>query len=782
MSARKQMSISYEMMQGFNCSLFAYGQTGSGKSYSMVGYGKNRGIVPITCDELFNAMAKGKSDIKYQITFSMLEIYNEQVRDLLQKVTPKGGLQVRQNPKLGLFYVQDLRKVAVGSYKEIEKRIAEGSKTVMIAALSPADINYDETLGTLRYADRAKKIKNKAVINENPLDKLIRELREENEKLKKALSSGSALPTEQVTMSGLTAEEREEMRKQMEEEIRAQLMANMEALEESGSSWEEKAARDHAEFDAENKAVVMTEARKNKEPYFMNLNVDPLLSGLVVHFLGGSQTTIGRKDAEPTPTVILSGLRIVFIAGSNHMYIFKNPLKPCKDRKLAETIDWEFAQTEIAQAKGFATGGMAGLSKDQQRAQEQVLEILPLVSEANAISEELNKHKGFEVVLISAAAQEGGKETKVMVKMKNLLNGNTWLWERGKFMNRRYLMQDLYQRWLDGDEDVNKIPKEEDPFWEPTEDVMIGSCNAFLQSLGYALDFDDGLAVTDYKGTDEGTMYINITPCTQTGKPIDEDMFVDDPFELLGKPFHFKVNVKSCDVNKARYSKGLFVKYRVHDQDDYTQTKTLSGSLSPEWNHSKVVSFPSMTKDHLEYFDSGCITFLLYGVQEDTMPDSNLSKMSTKEIREMESIQSKANNMKLRRKDTQFGLDTPSDLTQIKAEYVLLQKKFDRLERKERRLQDICKDWENKPVEQQQYEPFFRAVSAVAYSTGTKLKTRVHLINRILQGHKSVQGGAAGVASVNVMQQTNNTNGKTKSPKANKKQDKAENSKTCLVM
>lgn len=51
------------------------------------------------------------------------------------------------------------------------------SKTIMIAALSPADINYDETLSTLRYADRAKKIKNNAVVNENPMDKLIRELR-----------------------------------------------------------------------------------------------------------------------------------------------------------------------------------------------------------------------------------------------------------------------------------------------------------------------------------------------------------------------------------------------------------------------------------------------------------------------------------------------------------------------------------------------------------------------------------------------------------------------------
>ena len=89
----------------------------------------------------------------------------------------------------------------------------------MIAALSPADINYDETLSTLRYADRAKKIKTKAVVNENPIDKMIRELKvrskwqmfmknrsirsycqaillwfnilqEENERLKKVMQSG----------------------------------------------------------------------------------------------------------------------------------------------------------------------------------------------------------------------------------------------------------------------------------------------------------------------------------------------------------------------------------------------------------------------------------------------------------------------------------------------------------------------------------------------------------------------------------------------------------------
>ncbi|KAF6020265.1 hypothetical protein EB796_021447 [Bugula neritina] len=300
--------------EGYNCSLFAYGQTGSGKSYSMVGYGKNRGIVPIICDELFKTMKlNDDANMRYEVTFSMLEIYNEQVRDLLQKENPKGGLQVRQNPKLGLFYVQGLKYVPVGSYSEIEKRIDQGtanrtvastnmnatssrahtvvtiifdqiskddagsetkkssvmnlvdlagseradstgatgdrlkeganinkslsalgnvisaladlsmgkknarvpyrdsvltkllqnalggnSKTIMIAALSPADINYDETLSTLR----AKKIKNNAVVNENPIDKLIRELKEENERLRKSMATGGVVSG----ASGMTPE------------------------------------------------------------------------------------------------------------------------------------------------------------------------------------------------------------------------------------------------------------------------------------------------------------------------------------------------------------------------------------------------------------------------------------------------------------------------------------------------------------------------------------------------------------------------------------------------
>ena len=74
---------------GYNACLFAYGQTGSGKSYSVVGYGENKGIVPRACDEIFKRITKLKEDtskiIECQVTVSMIEIYNEKVQDLFMK-------------------------------------------------------------------------------------------------------------------------------------------------------------------------------------------------------------------------------------------------------------------------------------------------------------------------------------------------------------------------------------------------------------------------------------------------------------------------------------------------------------------------------------------------------------------------------------------------------------------------------------------------------------------------------------------------------------------------
>lgn len=76
----------------------------------------------------------------------------------------------------------------------IQDNLGGNSKTAMIATVSPSADNYEETLSTLRYADRAKRIVNHAVVNEDPNARIIRELREEVEKLKVQLSQAAVSP------------------------------------------------------------------------------------------------------------------------------------------------------------------------------------------------------------------------------------------------------------------------------------------------------------------------------------------------------------------------------------------------------------------------------------------------------------------------------------------------------------------------------------------------------------------------------------------------------------
>ncbi|XP_037532982.1 kinesin-like protein KIF1C isoform X2 [Nematolebias whitei] len=177
--------------EGYNVCIFAYGQTGAGKSYTMMGKQEagQEGIIPQLCEDLFQRTGHNSDpELTYSVEVSYMEIYCERVRDLLNP-TSQGSLRVREHPILGP-YVEDLSKLAVTGFTDIRELMDEGnSRTAMIAALSPADINYEETLSTLRYADRAKQIRCNAVINEDPNAKLIRELKAEVDRLRNLLFS-----------------------------------------------------------------------------------------------------------------------------------------------------------------------------------------------------------------------------------------------------------------------------------------------------------------------------------------------------------------------------------------------------------------------------------------------------------------------------------------------------------------------------------------------------------------------------------------------------------------
>lgn len=120
----------------------------------------------------------------------------------------------------------------------LQTALGGNSKTIMICALSPSFMNYEETLSTLRYAERAKKIKNAAMINESVQDKIIRELKEENAKLRKMIKdiAKASAGGQVVDLAALgITENMDELIENMEE--------NEKILEDMETPWEEKLAR-----------------------------------------------------------------------------------------------------------------------------------------------------------------------------------------------------------------------------------------------------------------------------------------------------------------------------------------------------------------------------------------------------------------------------------------------------------------------------------------------------------------------------------------------------------
>jgi len=92
-----------------------------------------------------------------------------------------------------------------------------------------------------------------------------------------------------------------------------------------------------------------------------------------------------------------------------------------------------------------------------------------------------------------------------------------------------------------------------------------------------------------------------------------------------------QVTIRSAEINNERYNKGVQVKYCVRGEEEQTETSMVhQGGSMPQFNHSRIISLSCVIEEHLEYFDTGCITFLVYGRQVDLPPDKRLKKMSTR--------------------------------------------------------------------------------------------------------------------------------------------------------
>ena len=245
-------------------------------------------------------------------------------------------------------------------------------------------------------ADRAKQIKTKAVVNEDPTDKLIRELKEENERLKSRIKGGDVSEEELKDLAGKDSVSKDELanlKKQWLEEMKATMKNNEKEVTDHGKSTEdkEKEQKSHEKKEHHDNPLAKIMEEKKSKAHLFNLNFDPQLSGRLVHIFQKSELEIGNKKGKDSDiTMIGPGLheqhalirqdkkthqvfmkqgerdcrilvngdaingevelhhndRLVF--GSTQLWVFQNPKEKGIEGKKYPPITYEYAQEEIA--------------------------------------------------------------------------------------------------------------------------------------------------------------------------------------------------------------------------------------------------------------------------------------------------------------------------------------------------------------------------------------------------------------------------------------------------
>ncbi|XP_066532600.1 kinesin-like protein KIF13B isoform X2 [Hoplias malabaricus] len=166
----------------------------------------------------------------------------------------------------------------------LKDSLGGNSRTAMVATISPAADNYDETLSTLRYADRAKSIVNHAVVNEDPNARIIRELREEVEKLREQLTKAESMKAPELKDR---LEESEKLIKVMTVSWEEKLRKTEEIAQERQKQLESLG------ISLQSSGIRMVEDKC----FLVNLNADPALNELLVYYLK-DHTMVGSADSQ----------------------------------------------------------------------------------------------------------------------------------------------------------------------------------------------------------------------------------------------------------------------------------------------------------------------------------------------------------------------------------------------------------------------------------------------------------------------------------------------------
>uniref|UniRef100_M3YWJ9 Kinesin-like KIF1-type domain-containing protein n=1 Tax=Mustela putorius furo TaxID=9669 RepID=M3YWJ9_MUSPF len=245
---------------------------------------------------------------------------------------------------------------------------------------------------------------------------------------------------------------------------------------------------------------------------------------------------------------------------------------------------------------------------------------MPLVAEANQMGEELDKGLRMELKVKNLASSDSrgyDLQKEVMVKVTHQRTHEVWIWSKAKFINRKFLMEELYQRFLEGE--ASHVAREDDPFWDPVEAVHLGSAHVWLQPLAYCMRLEEQVDFLNCDGTEEAVLHVHVTPCSPGGQACGDEDVVMDPLELLGKRMDFQIGLVRClgiKWLKERAERGVQIGYRIYDLSSTFYTKPVWKTVNPQIEETVQFTALNASQEFLNYLQTNALVVELWGLQE----------------------------------------------------------------------------------------------------------------------------------------------------------------------
>ena len=159
-------------------------------------------------------------------------------------------------------------------------------------------------------------------------------------------------------------------------------------------------------------------------------------------------------------------------------------------------------------------------------------------------------------------------------------------------------------------------PQEKDPFFDPPEPQAVGTADVYLSSLSYLIEIEDDFTVVDHAGNELGNCAVEIWPLTASGAELDEDAdMVDEPSELIGKSFKFKVRIKQVRGLPPKFKKDVHCRFKWYLEETVTETAHKDGQ-SPTLDFEKIYTVECVTKEFLDNFLNGSLQVEVWATQD----------------------------------------------------------------------------------------------------------------------------------------------------------------------